>query len=1306
MFADVSGFTPMSEALGRVGRRGTEELTSILNSYFEPTITLIHSFGGTVGKFGGDAMTVLFPYRGKRAQQSAARRAIQCALDMQASMDRYRAISTSAGVFSLTVKVGMALGPVMATTVGDAEIQLEHVLAGRVLDRCAEAEHHATAGEVVAHQALVELVDGAAISNRRAPYLRVFALSSRARRAAGRPPPQVSRDAGDLIAPYLHPSLVARLRAGQIGLINEHRKVTIIFGRFEELDYDRGPEAGATLQRYVREVVRTIDRYGGSLRQVDMGDKGSKYIAVFGAPIAHEDDEERALRCAADLHALPVSPSAIGVSTGLAFCGLVGSSARREYAVMGDAVNTAARLMQAAEFGQTLVSGATQGQVEGRFSWTRLEPLKLKGKSRPVPVFEHRVAEGEVSARLHEPAYPLPMVGRESELNEAREIVARARNGRGQVMGITGDAGIGKSRFVAEVAGLAVEAGMMVHAGAAQSYGSSTSYLVWRDVWRSFFDLQPSRSARDELDYLQSGLDSIAPNLAERAPLLSPVLNIPLPENELTTSLDPQMRTESLKDLLLTCLRHRAEEVPLLLVLEDCHWVDEMSQELLELVGRNLADRPILLTVLYRTPEGESSPISWAMRRPNCSELALTELAADQVDNLIRLKARRLFEADGEPPAALVERVTEQAQGNPFYVEEILNFVHDRGVKLDDTRSLAALEVPDSLQSLIMARIDALGEAEKATLKVASVIGRLFKAAWLWGSFPEVGKPGEVKQHLGVLSRLDLTPLDKPEPELEYIFKHSTTQEVAYESLAFGTREALHERLGDFIEGSYREELGQYVDVLAHHYGYSRNTDKQQTYFRRAGDAAKASYANEAALNYYGRLLPLLSRPEETDVLLQLGEVRQLIGEWDEAEQLYRQALSRAEEVGSERDQARCRATIGTLLSYTQSFDDAVRWLQQAKGEFERLGDESELGRTLEQLTYAYFQRSDYPKALSCSEEHMRLAERLDDQASKSAALENLGLIHWHQGEHDRALEYLARARSIAADIDYKRGVIHANNDLAGFLAERGDYAKAVERLDEAFAVASEIGYQQQVGVIVANAGELCARQGDYPRALACSERALQIAARLGDWTGVLDAVGRIGTICAAEGRHSEAHRLFDRAIAMSRAVNDRWFLCESLRDKAELFAGEGRPDEANTCAQEALAVAREAGNDDIELAARLLLARLEVTLGLREPREAISALEALLGECSGRAESAAVHYCIWRLDEKREQSRGIAADLYRRLYDRAPHIEYRRRYEKLTGERLPDPRLRTQVAETVEHEVVDLESLVQEAETLTGQAI
>ena len=321
LFADVSGFTPMSEALGKVGRRGTEELTSVLNSYFDPTINLIASYGGFVGKFAGDALTVLFPYRPSSAAPVAARRALQCALDMQAGMRRHEAIETCAGVFSLSVKSGLAMGSVLSVSVGDPSVRLEYVLAGRSLDLCAEAEHQAAPGETVAHEAVCEVVPEAEIVDARGPFNCIRGMRMREPRVSSRSPSSSLAPAAAIANLYLHPSIATRLEAGQWQLINEHRRVTVLFARFEELDYDDDPDAVDKLQGYVEQVIRTIDLYGGYLRQIDMGDKGSKFIALFGAPIAHEDDAERAVRCAFDLHRIRPLESAIGISSGLVFCG-------------------------------------------------------------------------------------------------------------------------------------------------------------------------------------------------------------------------------------------------------------------------------------------------------------------------------------------------------------------------------------------------------------------------------------------------------------------------------------------------------------------------------------------------------------------------------------------------------------------------------------------------------------------------------------------------------------------------------------------------------------------------------------------------------------------------------------------------------------------------------------------------------------------------------------------------------------------------------------------------------------------------
>lgn len=637
LFADVSGFTMMSEALARFGRSGTEELTTILNSYFGPMIQLIESYGGIVGKFGGDAVTVLFPYTSS-TQPTVILQSIQCALDMEATMQGYAAIPTSARTFSLSMKAGLAMGSVLCTTVGDPAIRLEYLIAGSVLDRCADAEHHATQGETVVHNDLLHYQNAVVIAEQRGSFSLVSHVARPVEKAPLRQIEEIIPSSLSTFAAYLHPAIAQRIRVGQIGFIDEHRKVTMLFVRFDGFNYDQDPKVSVRLQHYLGSVIQVVHRYDGYLNKVDMGDKGSKYVVLFGTPVAHEDDEERALRCALDLISLPDIQTWIGVNTGVVYCGQVGSGARQEYTVIGDPVNLAARLMQATRPGQILVSELTQRHVTEEFTWDRLEPILVKGKTDPVPVYVVKVYVGRGALHLHEPAYHLPMVGRKRELQQALALIELARGGRGQILGITGEAGLGKSRLSAEIVKSAVSYGLVAYGGACQSYGTNMSYLPWQSIWQGFFDINPAAAIEIQTSRLQTQLAEIDVGLVHRMPLLGPALGVALPDNDLTRTLDPQLRTELLRSLLLRCLRHRVRATPILLVLEDAHWIDALSGDLLEFIARNLVDLPVMLIGLYRLHVGQSSVLERLSRLPHTRELRLEDLAPDEARQLITLK--------------------------------------------------------------------------------------------------------------------------------------------------------------------------------------------------------------------------------------------------------------------------------------------------------------------------------------------------------------------------------------------------------------------------------------------------------------------------------------------------------------------------------------------------------------------------------------------------------------------------------------------------------------------------------------------
>ncbi|HZD01961.1 MAG TPA: AAA family ATPase, partial [Actinomycetes bacterium] len=893
---DVAGFTPMSEALTRSGAYGTEELTRILNGWFDTMAGLVSRSGGSVAEFAGDALTAVF-WCDSRTRRSTERRAVQCALDMQAEMARFQTIVTRAGAFELAMKAGLAAGPLLSSIMGDPAIRLSYVLAGPALDGAAAAEHHARRGEVVVDHGLLEDGLRAEVLEHRDRWSVVGGLRGRVSPARPAPLDPIDEDTARRLAPFFHPAIAERLRSGRRDLVNEHRKVTVAFVGLPELATD-DPRSVATLQRFLGAAVRAIDRYGGHLRQVATGDKGSLLVAFFGAPVSHENDEERAVRCGLELLRLPGGPFRAGVTTGSVYCGEVGSDTRREYAVIGDSVNLAARLMQAAKPGQLLIDRPTHDRVRDTTVHDRLEPISVKGKAGRIDVWTVHAVRERPTGGPAEPATPQPLLGRGGEVARIRALVVRALAGEGQVVWLTGEAGIGKSRLGAEVIRMAEGLGFAVYAGACRSHGATTSYLVWRSIWRDLLELDVSLPIAEQKAQLTDRIARRDGGSGQRAPLLGPVVNLPMPDSELTAPLDPQTRDELLRSLLLECLRDRAATAPLLLVLDDCHWIDPASQALLEFLGRNVADQRVLILVLGRPAAGDPSPLASLSRLPHCTEVRLGELAGADAARLVGLRLRQRYGADTVAAPGVVHRIADRGEGNPFYLEELVSYLHARGVDPRDPRDLAALELPDGLQRLVMARIDQLSEGEKATIKVASVIGRRCRARWIRESYPAAGRPEEVAQHLQRLDELDLMPRRTAAPEPEYQFKHAITQEAAYQSLTFQLREALHERVGLFIERTYPDRLAQYVDVLAHHYGRTRRVDKQRTWFRAAGDAAKIAFANEAAVEYYQRLLPLLREDQSGEVLVELGAVWQLTGRWTEAERAYRQAMQLAARAG------------------------------------------------------------------------------------------------------------------------------------------------------------------------------------------------------------------------------------------------------------------------------------------------------------------------------------------------------------------------------------------------------------------------
>lgn len=1159
LFADLFGFTALAETLGHTHgpRRGAEELSQQLNQVYDALIAPVEALGGSVVAFAGDAITCWFD----AADGTSAQRALRCAQAMQAAMHSFT---------GLALRVGVVSGPVRRLVVGEPMIQQFDLLAGETLTRLVAAAYLAEEGDVALDTATLteagvageeyrwrtEPATGEAFAIVRSTILDGLRYSS---------PEGVANEDRlpvEQLRPWLLPAVYERLQAGYGEFLTELRPAMTLFLHFSELDYDHDATSVTKLDAFVRWVQGVVTNYGGSVLHLGLGDKGSHLQAVFGAPTAQGGDARRTVAAAQVLRtppsSLPWVPAVhVGISLGTMRAGAYGGSTRRTYGVLGDDVNLAARLMQAAGAGQVLGSDSVQQATASHFTWQPLPPLSVKGKREPVTVWA--LLNQGTGVVLYEPAYTLPMVGRDAERSLIEAALERARQGSGHLLGVTGEPGMGKSRLVAEAIRLAHTRGVWGVGGACQAHDTHTPYLPWHSIFRALFGLEAGATVESHLEQLERTMRELNPALLPRLPLLGVALDLPIPDNELTASLDAPQRRKAREALLVDCftLLVRAQPSSLLFVLEDIHWADALSLELLTVVAPALAALPVLGIISYRPPEqtptaasseGEVVP---AVRFVGLSEIHLSELSAAEARALLTARL-----GQGDLPSALIERIVAHAQGNPFYLEELLHYLQERRLTAADEATIEQMELPDSLHQLVLSRVDHLSERQKSTLKVASIIGRIFPVAWLLGYYPTLGVPTEVLADLEALRRLDLTPLERPDPELTYLFKHMVTHEVAYQSLPYALRATLHEQFASFLEQALVGSGELPLALLAYHYQRSENVPKKREYLRRAGDAAKAAYALPSARLYYEQLLPLLNVPaEQVEARLALGRVLEVMGEWEEAEAHVQAALALAERhegVGwAGLAQVRAQRQLGGLSSHRRAVNEAIAWLQRAQAEAAALGDAPGARELLAEVQV------------------------------------ELGRILWLQGAYEAARAQAETGLTLANQVGEQQTVARALNLLGNLTAIEGNLAEARALYEQSLKLRRASGERSGIAGPLNNLGVLAFRLSDYPAAHTLLTESLTLLEALGDRVNSLFPLLNLGHVLAAQGEGAQACQHYAQVLQRGQALGFRVMLPYALVGLAA-EAG-GRLQQGNVAA--AQRAARLIG------ATESLLGQLEVAL-------------------------------------------------------------------------------------------------------------
>jgi predicted ATPase/class 3 adenylate cyclase len=953
---------------------------------------------------------------------------------------------------------------------------------------------------------------------------------------------------------YTPQHLTEKILASRAVLEGERKQVTILLADIKdstELIKDLDPEAAQQLlDPALRHMMDAVHRYEGTVNQV----LGDGIMALFGAPIAHEDHAIRACYAALAMqaamreyteevrraHGLELRIR-VGLNSGEVVVRAIGNDLHMDYSAVGQTTHLAARMEQLAMPGSIRLTMATLRLVEGLVQANPLGPIPVKGVPEAVEVFE-LVGASAVRRRLQAAVARglTRFVGRETEIAALQQALARAGAGHGQVVAMVGEAGVGKSRLVYEFVHSHRTEGWLVLESASVSYGKATPYFPVIDLLKRYAHVEDGDDTRTMRAKVTGQVLTLDETLQEAIPALLSLLAA-LPEDSPFLKLDPPQRRQRTLDALKRVLLRESQAQPLMLVLEDLHWIDSETQALLDTLVESLPTARFLLLVNYR-PEYQHG---WG------NKTYYTQL---RLDPLPPASAEELLQAllgDNPSLVPLKRLLIERTEGNPFFLEESVWALVETGVLVGArgayrlAKSLDSLQVPATVQAVLAARIDRLPPEEKRLLQTAAVIGTEVPFTLLQ-AIVELSEE-ELRRGLGHLQAAEFLYETSLFPELEYTFKHALTHEVAYGSLLQERRRTLHAHIVAASERLYADRLTEQTERLAQHAFWGEVWDKAVAYGRQAGTKAAARSANQEAAAYFEQALGGLQHlPDRRDTREQALELR-----FDLRTALY------------------LLAEHGRILDL----------LRQAESLAEALGDQRRLGQIAGYLSSCLYLLGDAAGGLASAQRALDIATALGDVGLQVAANNYLGEAYlWGFSNYRRAAEVFIRTVEALHDapLGERFGTalvqsVGSRAYLAMCLAELGAFAEGRGHGEDALQLAEAVDHPYSLAFACYAVGILYLRQGALPQAIGVLERGLALSEALHVPDMIPLCRVRLGAAYALSGRVTEAlpllEQVLEQGVAMSRTSYAVWL--------GEGYVLAGRVEEAMPLGQQALEAAR-----------------------------------------------------------------------------------------------------------------------------------
>lgn len=1220
-FVDISGFTALTERLESRGKIGAEVLRDTLDRIFKALLDEAYAWGAGLLKWGGDALLLLFD--GEAHPERAAR----AAWEMQQTIERVGRIRVDGGVVTLGMSVGIASGRIDFFTAGSRHREL--LVAGPVATETVVMEGIADAREIALSPTLVALLDPTCIGREKGA---ARLLSGPPDAPAGRAP-----DVGEIAAADVASCIPVAAREHVLLARSEpeHRIITAAF--FELMQTDEilarlGPTRfAAALDERIRSIEEAAARYQVPFNVSDVSKGAVKVLLTAGAPSSTGHDEEQTLRLVREvMDERGAIPMRVGVHSGRVFTGDFGPPYRRTYAVLGDAINTAARVMARARAGEVLATDEVLSRSRTTFETTPLEAFQVKGKAEPL----RASLVGAVAGRREERIADTPFVGRERELAALRAVLADVEAGNNWVVEVGGPSGIGKSRLLQEI--FSDAPGVRVVHATCEEYEAATAYFALREPVRELLGLAREVTPAEAERRLREVVAAAEPDLVPWIPLLGILLGLALPPTPESEAIDERFLREVLADVTLRFFAAMVGESALAVVVEDAQFIDDSSADLLQSLSRLESPLPCLFVIAWTD-----------------SERFWTEIADDELRSLVfellplpnaAAEALITIATDEQPLRPHeVEELALRSGGSPLFLVELLNLARAAGT----TEAL-----PDSIEAVVTADIDRLSASDRIALRYASVLGVTFDEDLLRAVLE-----GETSLDEEVWARARGLVDRAADGRLR--FRNSLVRDTAYEGLPFRRRRELHGRVAEAIEAA-APSLEDEAATLALHFSAAGRLEPTWRYARAGGDRARAIAAHVEAARLYelaltaARHVRSVGRRDRAEVLVALGTVRETAGLFDDSYEALRRATRLLEddpveqariyaqrtrarqrkgahslalretaaglrlvEARRERDAVAARALLrawrAEILMFQGHARESIPLAEAAVEEGKAVGEFDALAHAYTALDGSYALLGRPEKAV-----HERLALEMYREVGNARLAGiygfNVGGQAYYNGDWDEALQLYVQAREDCLRAGDRNNAAYASVCVAELLIGRGELAEAEELLVGARRVLRSSGFAVFALFAEIQLARCALDRGDAGAARPALEAIIEEATRVGYAAITLEAGTYVAHALAREG--SPQKGLDALAAAVTAAGSEAAMYGAAIeRARAGCLVALGRPEDALAALERALASALEQGL----LYEQLLVRRARVALtgpGEAEPEEMreIERLAHLLG--------------------------------------------------------------------------------------------